>query len=147
MRTIKFRGKTIRSKEWVYSSTISQGTIKRKANKWFMEISENVWKGLQEGSLGQFTGLYDKTSSLFSDDNLVIPSSVAFVEFFIAIIFLYLTQTPQKSQNPFHLCHQLIIPINAMEQISQKLRAMLVAAIRTAARVKRLASVSSVLSA
>lgn len=60
MRTIKFRGKTIRSKEWVYSSTISQGTIKRKANKWFMEISENVWKGLQEGSLGQFTGLYDK---------------------------------------------------------------------------------------
>ena len=60
MRTIKFRGKTIRSKEWVYSPTISQGTIKRKANKWFMEISENVWKGLQEGSLGQFTGLYDK---------------------------------------------------------------------------------------
>ena len=59
-REIKFRGKTINGNEWIYGPTISQGTIKRKANKWFMEVAENKWKGLQPNTLGQFTGLYDK---------------------------------------------------------------------------------------
>ena len=60
MRTIKFRGKTVNGNEWIFGTTISQGTIKRKADKWFMEVGENKWKGLQPGSLGQFTGLFDK---------------------------------------------------------------------------------------
>ena len=60
MRTIKFRGKTVNGNEWIFGTTISQGTIKRKADKWFMEVGENKWKGLHPGSLGQFTGLFDK---------------------------------------------------------------------------------------
>ena len=60
MRQIKFRGKTVNGNEWIFGTTISQGTIKRKADKWFMEVGENKWKGLQPGSLGQFTGLFDK---------------------------------------------------------------------------------------
>lgn len=60
MREIKFRGKTINGNEWIYGPTISQGTIKRKANKWFMEVAENKWKGLQPNTLGQYTGLKDK---------------------------------------------------------------------------------------
>lgn len=59
-REIKFRGKTINGNEWIYGQTISQGTIKRKANKWFMEVAENKWKGLQPNTLGQYTGLKDK---------------------------------------------------------------------------------------
>ena len=59
-REIKFRGKTINGNEWIYGPTISQGTIKRKANKWFMEVAENKWKGLQPNTLGQYTGLKDK---------------------------------------------------------------------------------------
>ena len=60
MRQIKFRGKTKVGNEWIYGTTISQGTIKRKANMWYMEVAENKWKGLQPDSLGQFTGLEDK---------------------------------------------------------------------------------------
>lgn len=60
MREIKFRGKTVNGNEWIYGMTISKGTIKRKANKFFMEVEENRWKGLQDGSLGQYTGLKDK---------------------------------------------------------------------------------------
>lgn len=59
-REIKFRGKTINGNEWIYGPTISHGTIKRKANKWYMEVAENKWKGLQPNTLGQYTGLKDK---------------------------------------------------------------------------------------
>ena len=59
-REIKFRGKTINGNEWIYGPTISRGTIKRKANKWYMEVAENKWKGLQPNTLGQYTGLKDK---------------------------------------------------------------------------------------
>ena len=35
-----------------------------------MEVSENKWKGLQDGSLGQFTGFYD------ADDNEIYEGDI-----------------------------------------------------------------------
>lgn len=41
MRTIKFRGKRLNGGDWVESMTMSYGTIKRKINEIFFEISPN----------------------------------------------------------------------------------------------------------
>lgn len=59
-REIFFRGFVINSKEWVYSMTVSKGTIKRKMSDIFFEVTENNWVGVDKFSVSQFVGLLDK---------------------------------------------------------------------------------------
>jgi hypothetical protein len=66
MREIKFRGKSINSCEWIEGMTISNGTIKRKRDKIFIEVGEGQWVGIIPETLGQFTGLTDKTARKYS---------------------------------------------------------------------------------
>mgnify|MGYP006395538611 CR=1 FL=1 len=49
MREIKFKAVAINTGEWVYSTTISKGTIKRKRNDYFFEVGENKWTGVIDG--------------------------------------------------------------------------------------------------
>ena len=75
-REIKFRGKAKNGGEWVYSTTISQGTIKRKMYDWFMEVGENKWKGVVSETLGMFTGAHDKFARPIYEGDILYDSSI-----------------------------------------------------------------------
>lgn len=70
-REILFRAKTVNSGEWVEGITIAKGTIKRKANDLFMEISENKWVGIVPETLSQFTGANDKNDIRIFENHIV----------------------------------------------------------------------------
>jgi len=70
-REILFRAKTVNSGEWVEGITIAKGTIKRKANDLFMEISENKLVGIIPETLSQFTGANDKNGMRIFENQIV----------------------------------------------------------------------------
>jgi len=71
MREIKFRAIGINSKEWIYSMTISMGTIKRKRYNVFIEVSPGRWKGIVPETLGQYIGSSDLNLKDAYEDDLI----------------------------------------------------------------------------
>ena len=82
MREILFRGKTINKDEWIYSMTISNGTIARKQSKVFMELGEGKWKGVKGETVGQYSGVKDIAGEeVFEGDIIEINGNTFVVKY------------------------------------------------------------------
>jgi hypothetical protein len=69
MRDIEFKAKTVNTGDWVFSMTIGQGTIKRKRDNYYFELSVGAWVGVIPETIGEYTGLKDiKKVKVFEGD-------------------------------------------------------------------------------
>lgn len=72
MREIKFKAKAINTGEIVESMTIAKGTIKRKIDNYFFEISPNKYVGVVAETIGQFTGITDINGVEIYENDLLL---------------------------------------------------------------------------
>lgn len=71
MIDISFKAKSINTEEWVYSMTISQGTIKRKRGQYFFELNEGEWVGVIPETIGQYTGCPERDGDVIYGGDIV----------------------------------------------------------------------------
>lgn len=68
-REIKFRGKKFCQDEWIYGSLITRG--ERGADGNFIDTGRGECYPLQQDTIGQFTGLYDKNGEEIYEGDIV----------------------------------------------------------------------------
>lgn len=78
MRDIKFRAIAINSKDMIYSMTIANGTIKRKKDNYYFEVSPNRWIGVISETIGQYTGLKDKNGKENYEGDIINDQDLIF---------------------------------------------------------------------
>ena len=103
-REIKFRGKKISTKEWVYGSLVSdkQGgyaIIQINDNPISQGIVNGWCFGIEKGTEGQFTGLKDKNGKeIYEGDQLYVFAGYSSVVDFVDGMFVSIYKHPEDGE-------------------------------------------------
>lgn len=73
IKEIKFKAKKISTGEWIESMTVAKGTVKRKRDNYYFEISANNWTAVDSKTIRQYTGLKS------SDGGCNLPIKEAYI--------------------------------------------------------------------
>lgn len=75
MIPIKYRGRSVNTNEWVYSETLSSGTIKRKRYNKYLEV-DGKWRGVIPETIGIFLGHDNDGKEIYSNSELVCDENI-----------------------------------------------------------------------